>query len=99
MASQQNPTWGQFYDACFHKIICENPDIENTHYLEDRIRDYARERRDDPSSEDSSGLTDKAIDRMVAELTDPPGLKERLKAIIQSTAADIRKNPEKYSLD
>ena len=96
MTSQKNPTWHQFYDACFHKRISENPDIENGYFLDDRIRDYARERMDETESGESSGLTDEAIDRMVTELTDPPDhehisrlLGERSVAIGQENAQQI----------
>ena len=89
-----SPNWEELYNACFQDEIMDDPDMKNDPKLYERILDYTWLQR--KKLGDSKRITEETIEEMVLELTDPEGLKDRLRILLQETAKRIQKNPENY---
>ena len=96
ITEKTNPNWEQFYQACFQSEIMDNPDLDKIHLSHEKIVNYAWNKRRMAKLEDSDGLTEEAIEKMVLELTDSEELKDRFRNLFQETAKRIQENPEDY---
>ena len=89
-----NLSWELFQNACLEKEIFNSPDMDTGFRLHERLSDYIYNQRHRPEGPEK--LDEAAIARIVGELTDPPGLKERLTTLFSRAVEDIRQNPERY---